>query len=137
MKSGKGKSRFALPAGLERSGLKRRPVRVAEAIREELAGLLVKKIRDPRLRGVLITSVEVSDDLGHARVMYSFLGDGSQADVARGLESCKGFFRSSLARVLELRHVPALDFRQDLSGLKQAEMEELLKEIAEEDGTAS
>lgn len=136
MKTGKGKSRFGLPAGLERSGLKRRPARVAEAIREELAGLLVKKIRDPRLSGVLITSVEVSDDLGHARVMYSVLGDETQVEVARGLESCKGFFRSSLARVLELRHVPVLDFRQDISVRKQAEMEELLREIAREDGTA-
>jgi len=136
MRGGKGKSRFALPAGLERSGQKRRPVRVADAIRTELAALLVKKIRDPRLSGIIFTAVEVSDDLGHARVMYSILGDDDQADVARGLESCKGFMRSTLARTLELRHVPELDFRHDLSSRRQAEMEQLLKEIAEEDGNS-
>jgi len=136
MAAGKAKSRFGLPAGLARSGPKRRPMRVADAIKAEIAMLLVRKIKDPRLADIIITSVEVSDDLGHARVLYSILGDEQPKDVARGLESSKGFIRSSLARALELRHVPALDFRQDVSGQKQAEMEQLLREIAKDDGSA-
>lgn len=136
MAGGKAKSRFGLPAGLVRSGPKRRPIRVADAIKAEIASLLVRKINDPRLSGIIITAVEVSDDLSHARVLYSILGDEEPENVARGLESSKGFIRSNLARVLELRHVPALDFRRDLAGQKQAEMEQLLREIANEDGSS-
>ncbi|MDG4474882.1 30S ribosome-binding factor RbfA [Thiovibrio frasassiensis] len=136
MAAGKAKSRFGLPAGLARSAPKRRPIRVADAIKGEIASLLLRKINDPRLLNVIITSVEVSDDLSHARVLYSFLGEVQAKDVAKGLESCKGFIRTNLARALELRHVPVLDFHLDLAGQKQAEMEQLLREIANEDGSS-
>lgn len=136
MADGKTKSRFGLPAGLARSEPKRRPIRVADAIKAEIASLFVRKISDPRLYNIVITSVEVSDDLGHARVMYSILGNEEPKDVAKGLESCKGFIRSNLAKALALRHVPVLDFRLDLAGQKQAEMEQLLREIAKEDGSS-
>jgi ribosome-binding factor A len=133
MAADKGKSRFALPEGLRRSAPKRRPMRVADAIKEEVAALLVRKIKDPRLAGVSVTRVEVSDDLGHARIFYSLLGDETPESVAKGLASAAGFIRSSLARTLDLRHVPALDFRQDLAALRQEEMERLLRQIKEED----
>lgn len=133
MAAGKAKSRFGLPVGLGRTQPKRRPIRVADAIKAEIASLLVRKIKDPRLYNLVITSVEMSDDLGHARVLYSILGDTDPKDVAKGLESSKGFIRSSLAKALELRHVPVLDFRLDLAGRKQAEMEQLLREIAQDD----
>ncbi len=136
MAAGKAKSRFGLPAGLSRTGPKRRPIRVGDAIKAEIASLLVRKIKDPRLYNIVITSVEMSDDLGHARVLYSILGNEDPKDVAKGLESSKGFIRSSLAKALELRHVPALDFRLDLAGQKQAEMEQLLREIAKDDGSS-
>jgi ribosome-binding factor A len=136
MTAGKAKSRFGLPAGLGRTEPKRRPMRVADAIKTEIASLLVRKIKDPRLYNIVITSVEMSDDLGHARVLYSIMGDQDPKAVAKGLESSKGFIRTSLARALELRHVPVLDFRVDVAGQKQAEMEQLLREIAEDDGSA-
>ncbi|OGQ97824.1 MAG: ribosome-binding factor A [Deltaproteobacteria bacterium RIFOXYD12_FULL_55_16] len=125
-----------MPAGLTRSEPKRRPIRVADAIKAEIASLLVRKINDPRLDNIIITSVEVSADLGHARISYSILGEEEPRNVAKGLESSKGFIRSNLARALELRHVPVLDFRLDLSGQKQAEMEQLLREVTNEDGSS-
>lgn len=136
MAAGKAKSRFGLPAGLVRSEPKRRPIRVADAIKAELASLLVRKINDPRLYNIIITSVEVSDDLGYARILYSILENEEPENVAKGLESSKGFFRSSLARALALRHVPALDFRLDIAGRKQAEMEQLLREVTKDDGSS-
>lgn len=136
MAAGKAKSRFGLPAGLARSAPKRRPIRVADAIKAEIASLLVRKISDPRLVNIVITSVEMSDDLGHARVLYSILGNEDPKDVAKGLESSKGFMRSNLAKALALRHVPVLDFRLDLAGQKQAEMEQLLREIIKDDGSS-
>ncbi|OGQ86167.1 MAG: ribosome-binding factor A [Deltaproteobacteria bacterium RIFOXYD12_FULL_56_24] len=125
-----------MPAGLTRSQPKRRPIRVADAIKAEIASLLVRKINDPRLYNIVITSVEVSDDLGHAWVMYSIMGEEEPKNVAKGLESSKGFIRSNLARALALRHVPVLEFRLDLSGRKQAEMEQLLREIIKDDDSS-
>ena len=136
MAAGKAKSRFGLPAGLTRSQPKRRPIRVADAIKAEIASLLVRKINDPRFYNIVITSVEVSDDLGHAWVMYSIMGEEEPKNVAKGLESSKGFIRSNLARALALRHVPVLEFRLDLSGRKQAEMEQLLREIIKDDDSS-
>lgn len=133
MAGGKAKSRFSLPAGLDRSGPKRRPIRVADAIREEVSSLLVRSISDPRVQQVGVSRVEVSDDLGHARIFYSIMGDQAPAQVAKGLESAKGFIRSNLAKTLGLRHVPAIDFQEDLTARKQEEMARLLMEIAKED----
>lgn len=133
MVAGRSKSKFIMP-GIGPAP-RRRPVRVADTIKAEIAMLLLRKIKDPRLNHVAITGVEVSDDLRHAKVMYSILGDEPPANVAKGLESAKGFMRSVLAKVLEMKYVPALHFKQDLAGQRQEEMERLLKEIAEEDGS--
>jgi ribosome-binding factor A len=129
------KSKFVMP-GLG-PGPKRRPIRVADIIKAEIAMLLIRKIKDPRVTQVTITRVQVSDDLRHARVFYSMLGDESPENAAKGLESTKGFIRSSLARVLEMKYVPALQFKHDLAGKRQDEMEQIFREIAEENGSAS
>ncbi|NTV14229.1 MAG: 30S ribosome-binding factor RbfA [Desulfobulbaceae bacterium] len=134
MSAHKTKSRFAVPELGEKVG--RRPARVADAIREEIAGVLIREVKDPRLAMVAITSVSVSPDLRSARVLFSCAREESDR-VAAGLESCKGFLRSHLARKLGLRCVPDLDFRYDLRVERQLEMERLLKEIAEQDEQSS
>lgn len=112
---------------LKRSG------RVAEAIREELAGLLVAKVQDPRLQGLAISRVEVSDDLSLARLFYTLRGGRAQAKEAeQGLRSAKGFMRSYLAKTLNLRFTPDLTFRYDDVAEKVAGLEELFQEIANE-----
>ena len=135
MSAHKTKSRFVVPELGERVG--RRPARVADAIREEIAGVLIREVKDPRVAAMIaITSVSVSPDLRSARVMFSCAQE--EADrVAAGLESCKGFLRSHLARKLGLRCVPELHFRYDLSVERQLEMEMLLKEIATNDEQSS
>jgi ribosome-binding factor A len=134
MTARKAKSRFALPELGERVG--RRPARVAEAIQEEIAVLLLREIKDPRVVRAAITSVTVSPDLRQARVLFSCAREEVER-VAAGLASSKGFIRSHLAKQLGLRCVPELDFRHDQSVEHQLEIEKLLKEIAEEDEQAS
>jgi len=128
------KSRFSLPELGERVG--RRPARVAEAIQEEIAMLLLREIKDPRVAMAAITSVTVSPDLRQARVMFSCATEEA-ARVAAGFASSKGFIRSHLAKQLGLRYVPELDFRHDQSVEHQLEMEKILKEIAEQDEQAA
>lgn len=89
----------------------RRTDRLAERIQRELAELLLKGINDPRLDGVMVSDVEVSRDLAHARVFLTLPGgEGGQAQgpVLKALERAAGFFRRRLATSLTIRAVPAL-----------------------------
>lgn len=117
------------PFGREAAGPKR-PKRVADMIKNEIALLLLRKVKDPRLTNVSIVSAEVTRDLRRALVFYSVLGDEQQIkNAAEGLARAKGFIRSHLARELGLRATPELVFKLDLSMARQQEMERLLKEL--------
>ncbi len=111
----------------------KRSSRVAEAIRNEVAILLLSKVRDPRLLGVNISRVEVPDDLSLARIYFTVLGGKKEIkEAGKGLESAKGFIRSHIAKTLNLRFTPALLFRYDDTVEKVAELNEIFQEIANE-----
>lgn len=117
------------PFGREAEGSKR-PKRVADMIKNEIALLLLRKVKDPRVTNVSVVNAEMTKDLRRAIVYYSVLGDDEQvAKAAEGLERAKGFIRSHLARELGLRATPELVFKRDLSMEHQEKMERLLKEI--------
>jgi ribosome-binding factor A len=123
--------------GLVGPAPKRRPIRVADAIKVEVAMLLLQKVKDPRLDGVVITRVEVTDDLSCARIYYTVLRQEAAADAAKGLSSAKGFFRSTLAQGLQLRVVPELIFTPDRTAAEQQRLEQLFQEIRDEDGSSA
>ncbi len=117
------------PFDREAAGNKR-PKRVADMIKNEIALLLLRKVKDPRLTNVSIVTAEVTKDLRKAIVYYSVLGDDKQVQkAAAGLDRAKGFIRSHLARELGMRATPELVFKHDLSMAHQEHMERLLKEI--------
>lgn len=93
----------------------KRAERVAELFQIELAGLLKRAVADPRLKNITITLVRVTDDLGLAKVYFTFFASTPEKirEVLQGLKSASGFFRSHLARVSQLRKVPALVFYYD------------------------
>ncbi|MBC7082276.1 MAG: ribosome-binding factor [Bacillota bacterium] len=107
--------------------------RVAEAIRSEVADILAREIKDPRLGFATVTDVEVSDDLRHVKVFVSVMGDKAQVDeTMAALESATGFVRSEIGRRIRLRHTPEIIFRYDTSIKRGARVFELLKEIQSE-----
>ena len=111
----------------------KRSARVAEAIRNELSMLLISKVRDPRLQSVNFSRVEVSDDLSAAKIFYTVLGDKKEIRKAgAGLVKATGFMRSHIARTLNLRFTPALQFNYDDIAEKVAELDDIFQEIAEE-----
>lgn len=85
--------------------------RVAEQMRRELADLLMFEVKDPRVKAVTITEIEVTGDMAHAKVFY-VVPDFSQ-DLQNGLEKASGFLRSQLAKRMMLRTVPQLHFTYD------------------------
>ena len=111
----------------------KRSTRVAEAIRNEIATLLISKVRDPKLLDVSISRVEVTDDLSLARIYFTVLGDTKKGrEAENGLLRAKGFMRSHIAKTLNLRFTPALYFKYDDIAEKVAELDDIFQEIANE-----
>ena len=122
--------------GLGRKTERKRSARVADAIRVELATLLVSKVRDPKLQGVTISRVEVTDDLSIARIFFTVIDHEINRKGIRlaekGLHRANGFMRSHIARTLNLRFTPVLQFRYDDTAEKVEELETIFQEIADE-----
>ena len=104
--------------------------RVADLIRRELAGLLERDVKDPRVGFVTITRVEVTRDLRSARVAVTILGDeGQKKDSLTGLAAAHGFLRHELAQRLGLRYTPEIEFHIDRTLESEQRIEELLRQI--------
>ena len=115
----------------------RRTDRIADAIHGEIAQLLLREIKDPRVGMVTLTGVRVTADQRHARVLFSVLGEAERRDEAlAGLRSASGFIRAQLARRLNLRVAPAIVFETDTS-LEEAERVSRLLREALPDGSDS
>jgi ribosome-binding factor A len=113
-----------------------RAIRLGEQIREDLGDLLAREVRDPGIGFVTLTRVRVTEDLLHARVFYTALGDQAAAQkTARALERALPFLRRALGERLKLRRVPELTFAVDESIGHQARVEELLEQIKREEAT--
>jgi ribosome-binding factor A len=112
-----------------------RPERVGELLRELIAGFLTDQVRDPRIGFVTVTGVEVSPDLGHARVRVTVMGAPEErARTLEGLASAARFLRTRLAHELHLRTAPELRFELD-RGLEHAmRIEEVLRNLKEGTG---
>ena len=110
-----------------------RPERVAQRIKRETADILETTLRDPRLGGmVTVTDVEVTHDMGMARIYVSILEEGKAREQAlQALASAAGFVRRQLAPRLGLREVPELRFVLDTSIERGARVEDILRRLAE------
>jgi ribosome-binding factor A len=107
--------------------------RIADRIREELSGLLIKEINDPRLHQVFVTDVRVDRELSFADVYVSAIeGQGRSAEVLEGLKSAAGFLRHSLAERVDLRAFPILRFHWDPTPENADHIEQLLAQIRKE-----
>jgi ribosome-binding factor A len=116
----------------------RRPDRVAEAIREEVATFLAEDVKDPRIRGlVTVTGAEVTRDLRHAKVFVTVMGsEADQAATFEGLSSVAHHLRTRLGRALRLRLAPEIEFHQDKSVSYAARIETLLGQVKQDDGSS-
>jgi ribosome-binding factor A len=114
----------------------KRATRVGERLREELSAAL-RDLRDPRLAGVLVTRVEVTDDLQAARVYVrrELGGDPAAVKGALGaLDRANRRLRRAAAQALGLRYAPTLRFFYDEAPDAVARIEELLREVKKEGG---
>lgn len=125
-----------------------RRMRLQAVIQEELSQVVPKEVKDPRVPPVTFTAVEVTQDGSQATIFVAILGgaqgghDGApplseagaklrMKDCIDGLTSASGYLRRHLARILSLRHIPSLIFREDIGFENAIRVHELLKKISE------
>jgi ribosome-binding factor A len=121
--------------------------RLQAVILEELSMVVPREVKDPRVPSVTFTSVEVTPDGSQATVYVSMLGASQvntddpvaakaaaqkMKDCIEGLQSASGFLRRHIAKVLTVRHIPTLIFKEDRGFENTIRVHELLKKISSE-----
>ncbi|MEF9426856.1 MAG: 30S ribosome-binding factor RbfA [Candidatus Mariimomonas ferrooxydans] len=107
----------------------KRSVRVKDLIREEVADIIMHKLKDPRLGFITVTEAWTSDDLRHARVYVSVLEETKKDESLRILISSARFIRSELSKRLKMKFIPELSFKLDKSIEYGKKIDRILNEI--------
>lgn len=102
-----------------------RSFKVADQIQRDLAELIARELKDPRVGMVTLQGVEVTPDYAHAKVFFSVL-TGDPAETAEGLNQAAGFLRNGLFKRLHIHTVPTLHFVYDRTTERAADMNALI-----------
>ena len=110
--------------------MSRRTDRLSDLLRAELSELILREIKDPRIKLVSLTGVEVTSDLRRAVVRVSVLGEESQREEAvEALRHARGFLRTELAHRLRTRVTPELVFELDRGAEHSQKISDLLESL--------
>lgn len=108
----------------------KRSIRIGELIKEEVARLILYKLKDPRIGFVSVTRVEVSSDLRHAKIFISVYGDDRATKRSiEGLKSAKGFIRHQIGEKIRMRYLPELVFKLDDSILESIKIGQIINSL--------
>jgi ribosome-binding factor A len=112
----------------------RRLEKAAEAIRGVVSMAILAELKDPRVRDVTVTRVEVSADMRCAKVHVSVMGDETRQKLSlRGLQNSAGFLQSKIAERIEIRYTPRLTFLLDQGVKRSIEIARILHEVLPKD----
>lgn len=116
----------------------RRLLKAAEAIREVVSYAILTEVRDPRVKHVTVTGVDVAPDMKSAKVRVTIMGDAKQQDLGlKGLQHSAGFLQSVIAEKIDTRYTPRLAFEIDKGVLHAFEVARILKEVLPPGTTAA
>ncbi|MFK5893388.1 MAG: 30S ribosome-binding factor RbfA [Pseudomonadota bacterium] len=118
--------------------------RIGELIQREIAMLLQREIKDPRVNNISISAVKINRDLSVAKVYYTLLDIATSkeqnkdratllAESQQGLDKASGFIRHMLGQSIQLRIIPKLHFCYDESIMHGANMSRLIDEVVARD----
>ena len=114
-----------------------RTQRIGDQMQRELALLIQREIKDPRLGLITITAVDVSRDLSHAKIFITIMGQDDDQEAIKGnlriLNDAAGFLRMQLGKSMKLRTVPQLHFNYDASIRRGVELSSLIERAVAED----
>ncbi len=110
----------------------RRPERLAEVLRAEVTEIVGYELDDPRLLGVTVTHVRVSDTLREAKVFVVVQGDEKEIrEALKALQHAATFIRQQVALSLDLRHAPLINFVRDTVEENAVRVEEVIQGLAQ------
>ncbi|OOH91355.1 ribosome-binding factor A [Pasteurellaceae bacterium 15-036681] len=114
----------------------KRSDRVAQELQKEIAIILQREVKDPRIGMVTVSDVELSRDLAYAKIFVTFLFDSDESAVERGLEGlnkASGYIRTLVGKAMRLRIVPELKFFYDQSLVEGMRMSNLVTNVIRQD----
>jgi ribosome-binding factor A len=104
--------------------------KAAEAVREVVGMAILADLKDPRIQDVTVTRVEISPDMRQAKVHVSVMGNETKQRLSlAGLKSAAGFLQSKVAKRIETRYTPRLEFVLDMGVKKSIEIAEILHRV--------
>jgi ribosome-binding factor A len=122
-----------------------RRARLEAVIIEELAKVVPREIKDPRVSGATFTSCTVTPDGSQATILVTLLGgladptagrtpkeEAALRECVKGLNSAAGYLRRHMAGILSIRHIPTLQFKEDKGLENTFRVGELLKQLSQE-----
>jgi ribosome-binding factor A len=105
-------------------------LKAAEAVREVVSMAILTEVRDPRVKDVTVTRVEMAPDMRSATVHVSVMGTAANEQLAlRGLANAAGFLQSRIADRIETRYTPRLRFELDTGVKRSLELARVLGEV--------
>ncbi|MEN2986636.1 MAG: 30S ribosome-binding factor RbfA [Thermodesulfovibrionaceae bacterium] len=107
----------------------KRSQRLSVLLREEVADIILRKLKDPRLGFITVTDVELSEDLKVAKVFVSVLKTEEKDITLKILNEAKGFVRNEIAKRLHIKVIPTFEFLLDESIERGFRIDALLREI--------
>lgn len=117
-----------------------RSQRVAQEMQKEVAIILQREVKDPRIGMVTVSGVDISRDLAYAKVYVTFLNvltENHDPDLVnngiKALEDAAGYIRTLLGKAMRLRIVPELTFAYDNSLIEGMRMSNLVTNVVRND----
>lgn len=112
------------------SGNSNRMGRVDGEIKKQVSEIINYELKNPKVQGIIsVTRVKVTPDLRYAKIYISTLDEKSVKKVLEGLEESKGYIRSEIAKRVNLRITPDLNFVYDDSEANGERIDEILREL--------
>ncbi len=115
----------------------KRARRISDLIKREVALLMKTSINDPRLSGIMITSVDLAPDLGNAKIYFTLSDSAKVSEAKLALEKATGFVRHSLANNTDLRYTPGLSFVHDESIARANDLLDLIDRVQPKNPTST
>ncbi|MCL5062148.1 MAG: 30S ribosome-binding factor RbfA [Nitrospirae bacterium] len=109
----------------------KRSQRLSILLREEIADIIMRRVKDPRLGFVTVTDVEMSEDLKIARIFISVMNEKDKEMTLEILNAAKGLIRSEVSKRVRTKFIPNIEFRIDRSIEHGDRIDKLLREIKE------
>ena len=115
----------------------RRLLKAAQAIREVVSMAILTELRDPRVKYVTVTKVEVLPDMKQAKVYVTIMGEETQQRLSlRGLQNAAGFLQAKIAERIDTRYTPRLEFLLDEGAKNLQHIDQILRRVLPTDSDA-